>query len=345
MDQPVRLRRNRNMKAVRNLLRETRLSPSDLVYPVFIQDSPHHDPIDAMPGLTRFGLGVDADPTPFLEHIQQTHASGIPALALFPKIDPALKTPLGDEAANPEGLVPRTVRLLKQHLPSLAVITDVALDPYSSIGHDGVLAEPDPQKPWQSPEIDNDRTVEALCQQALAHAQAGADYVAPSDMMDGRVGAIRQTLDAHGHTQTGILSYTAKYASAFYGPFRGALDSAPVEADNIPKDKASYQMDPANAREALREMEQDEAEGADIMMVKPAGPYLDIVYRLREATDLPIAAYQVSGEYIMLHAAAQTGGLELKPAVLESLTGIKRAGADIIFTYFAPQVAQWLREG
>jgi porphobilinogen synthase len=216
------------------------------------------------------------------------------------------------------------------------VVTDVALDPYSSDGHDGIVSD--------EGEILNDETVAVLCEQALAHARAGADIVAPSDMMDGRVGSIRAVLDQEGFVQTSIMSYTAKYASAFYGPFRGALDSAPRASSDrpIPKDKSTYQMDPANVREALRELELDEGEGADIVMVKPAGAYLDVIKALRDETNLPVAAYQVSGEYLMIKSAAEAGWLDEKAVVLESLLGIRRAGADIILTYFAPQVAEWL---
>jgi len=340
-DLPERPRRNRKSAALRALTRETVLTPADLIYPVFVQDTPQHEAIEALPGLTRFGLSQDADVQPFIDHLQQAHGLGIQAVALFPKIDGALKSPQGQESHNPEGLVPRAIRLVKQAIPTLAIVTDVALDPYSSIGHDGIARDDiDPSSGARV--IDNDKTVEALCQQALSQAQAGTDIVAPSDMMDGRVGAIRQTLDAHGYTDVSIMSYTAKYASAFYGPFRGALDSAPVDLKGIPKDKTTYQMDPANAREALREASLDIAEGADIVMVKPAGAYLDIIQSLRASCDLPVAAYQVSGEYLMLQAAARSGYLDLKAGALESLLSIKRAGSDMILTYLAPEAARWL---
>jgi porphobilinogen synthase len=262
----------------------------------------------------------------------EAHALGIPAVVLFPKIEEDLKTPLAGESYNDEGLVPRAVRAIKAAWPTLTVITDVALDPYNSDGHDGIVA-PDGR-------ILNDESVEALCKQALAHARAGADVVAPSDMMDGRIGAIREALDAEGFTDVSILSYCAKYASSFYGPFRDALDSAPKSGD-----KKTYQMDPANVREALREIVLDEDEGADYLMVKPAGPYLDVIRFLRENTVLPVAAYQVSGEYAMLKAAAINGWLDERATVLESLTAIRRAGSDIIFTYFAVQASQYLKEG
>ena len=255
---------------------------------------------------------------------------GIRAMVLFPKVPEARKTPGGEEAWDPQGLVPRALRALKQRFPELVLITDVALDPYNSDGHDGLVVDG---------EVLNDATVEALTRQAVMQAEAGADIIAPSDMMDGRVGALREALDLHGHTGVSILSYTAKYASAFYGPFRGALDSAPKDGD-----KKTYQMDPANAREALRELALDEHEGADMVMVKPAGPYLDVIARMRDATTLPIAAYQVSGEYLALRSACEAGWLDEREAVLESLTGIRRAGADLILTYFARAAAGWLRE-
>jgi len=340
LDLPHRPRRNRKSPALRAMIRETVLTPADFVYPVFVQDTPHHEAIDALPGLTRFGLSVDADLKPFIDHLAEAHSLGIQAVALFPKIDERLKSADGVEAHNPEGLVPRAIQLVKQALPGLAIITDVALDPYSAIGHDGIASETANAERLR--DIDNDKTVDALCQQALCQAQAGTDIVAPSDMMDGRVGAIRQTLDQNGFSNVSIMSYSAKYASAFYGPFRGALDSAPVNLEGIPKDKTTYQMDPANAREAVREARLDETEGADILMIKPAGAYLDIIQSIKQTSDLPIAAYQVSGEYLMLQAAANSGWLDLESGALESLTAIKRAGADMILTYFAPAAARWL---
>ncbi|MEM1211329.1 MAG: porphobilinogen synthase [Planctomycetota bacterium] len=325
-----RPRRNRANPAIRRLVRETRLAVDQLVYPLFLHADDTDSPIDALPGQTRWSLPG------LLRRAQETADLGIPAVALFPKIDPALKDPTGKESANPDGLIPQAVRLLKHHLPDLLVVTDVALDPYNADGHDGIVND--------HGIIENDPSVDALCQQALTHADAGADLVAPSDMMDGRVAAIRQTLDAHAHQNTAILSYTAKYASAFYGPFRAALDSAPVANSTkpIPATKSTYQMDPANRREAHRETALDAHEGADILMVKPALPYLDILRDLRELTPLPLAAYHVSGEYAMLQHAAAAGALDLRDATLESLTAIARAGADLIFTYSAPDAAQWL---
>ncbi|MEZ5302859.1 MAG: porphobilinogen synthase [Verrucomicrobiales bacterium] len=324
LDLPERPRRNRKSAAIRGLVRETSLASTDLVYPLFLHEGSEDQTIDSMPGCKRWS------PDGLIAEAAAAHSLGIQAVVLFPKIGDALKTPRGEEAYNDAGLIPQAVARLKAELPELAVITDVALDPYSSDGHDGIVA-PDGR-------ILNDETVGVLCRQALCHARAGADIVSPSDMMDGRVGAIREALDAEGFEGVSILSYTAKYASAFYGPFRGALDSAPRSGD-----KKTYQMDPANAREALREADLDAGEGADMLMVKPAGPYLDIIARLRGASDLPIAAYQVSGEYLMLKSAAAAGWLDERNAVLESLVGIRRAGADMILTYFAKAAAGWLR--
>ncbi|MGE3163400.1 MAG: porphobilinogen synthase [Planctomycetota bacterium] len=325
-EQRSRPRRNRLHEVLRAFHRETWLGPQHFVYPLFVHDGTEDQPIPSLPGCRRLTVrGV-------LEEATAAVADGVGAVVLFPAIAERAKSKRGEESHNPEGLIPRLVALLKAELPRLIVITDVALDPYSSDGHDGIVAD--------DGRILNDETVAALCQQAVCQAGAGADIIAPSDMMDGRVAAIRDALDAEGFTETAILSYTAKYASAFYGPFRDALDSAPRFGD-----KKTYQMDPANAREALREARLDEAEGADILMVKPAGPYLDIVRALRGATHLPIAAYQVSGEYAMLKAAASRGWLDEPKVVLESLLGIRRAGADIIFTYYARQAARWLRDG
>lgn len=321
-----RPRRNRRTAAVRDLVRETTLTAADLIYPVFLHEDKGDVPIEAMPGQTRWS------PDGLLRTAEAACSAGIRAIVLFPKIDDAKKDRVGTESANDDGLIPRTIRALKERLPELTVITDVALDPYSSDGHDGIVSE--------TGEILNDETIEVLAQQALSQARAGADIIAPSDMMDGRVGALREALDADGFTDVALLSYTAKFASSFYGPFRGALDSAPKSGD-----KKTYQMDPANRREALRELFLDEAEGADMVMVKPAGPYLDIIRDLREATTLPVAAYQVSGEYLMIEAASASGWLDRKDVALESLTGIKRAGADMILTYYALEAAGWLRPG
>ena len=277
-----------------------------------------------MPGCMRWSLSG------LVKEAGEAHALGIPAVVLFPAIADSLKTRAAEEAWNDHGLVPQAIRALKAAHPSLMVITDVALDPYNADGHDGLVSD--------EGIILNDETVAALVKQALCHARAGADIVSPSDMMDGRVAALRAALDSAKHTDVAILSYTAKYASAFYGPFRGALDSAPRAGD-----KKTYQMDYANAREAEREAMLDESEGADMMMVKPAGAYLDVIYRLRQMTTLPIAAYQVSGEYLMIKAAAASGWLDEKKIVMETLTGIRRAGADMILTYFAKDVARALR--
>ncbi len=311
------------------MVRETTLTPADLILPVFFHEDAEDTPLESMPGVTRWSLES------LVREAGEAHALGVRAVVLFPKIAEELKSPEGDECANDDGLVPRAIRALKAAHPTLCVITDVALDPYSSDGHDGIVR----RDARGELVILNDETVEVLCRQALCHARAGADIVAPSDMMDGRVAAIRETLDAENFIGVSILSYTAKYASAFYGPFRGALDSAPKEGD-----KKTYQMDPGNFREALREALLDEAEGADMLMVKPAGPYLDVIAKVRETSVLPIAAYQVSGEYLLLKAAAATGWLDEKAIVLESLTAIKRAGADMILTYFAKQACGWLRE-
>ncbi len=322
-----RPRRNRRTPAIRSLVRETSLSPSDLILPMFFHEAAEDTPIASMPGVTRWSLAS------LVREAGEAHALGIPAIVLFPKIDESLKTPGAEESYADEGLVPRAIRSIKAAHPGLCVITDVALDPYNSDGHDGIVR----RDGRGDLEILNDETVEVLCLQALCHARAGADIVAPSDMMDGRVAAIREALDGEEFTQVSILSYTAKYASAFYGPFRGALDSAPKEGD-----KKTYQMDPANTREAIRETLLDEAEGADMLMVKPAGIYLDVIAKVRETSTLPIAAYQVSGEYLMLKSAAAGGWLDERAIVLESLLAIKRAGADMILTYFAKQACGWL---
>jgi porphobilinogen synthase len=294
------------------------------VYPLFIHDGEGQTPIKSMPGCSRLDLAG------LMEEVAGARAEGVNAVVLFPAVAEALKSPLGEESYNDAGLIPKAVRMLKAQWPDLIVMTDVALDPYSSDGHDGIVKDG---------KIVNDETVEVLCKQAVCQARAGADVISPSDMMDGRVGAIRDALDEAGFEDVSILSYCAKYASGFYGPFREALDSAPRFGD-----KKTYQMDPANAREALRELELDEAEGADIVMVKPAGAYLDVIRLLRDHTALPIAAYQVSGEYAMIKAASQNGWLDEKRVALESLLAIRRAGADIIFTYYARQAARWLAE-
>lgn len=321
MNLPIRPRRNRQSPAIRDLVRETELTPGHLIYPMFIQEGKDNTPISSMPGCTRWCLDG------LVQEAGEVHVLGVPAVVLFPRIPDEWKSRDAKACHADDGLVPRAIRALKAAHPTLTVITDVALDPYNSDGHDGLVSE--------DGRILNDETVAVLCQQALCHARAGADIVAPSDMMDGRVAAIRSALDAAGFQAVSIMSYTAKYASAYYGPFRGALDSAPKAGD-----KKTYQMDPANAREALREAALDEAEGADILMVKPAGPYLDILAKIRNVTPLPIAAYQVSGEYLMIKSAAAAGWLDEAKIVHESLIGIRRAGADMILTYFAKQWAK-----
>jgi porphobilinogen synthase len=323
LDLPIRPRRTRRTAGLRALVRETTLTPDDLVLPLFVHEDPDDVALASMPGVTRWSVEG------LVGEVGRAASLGIRAVVLFPKVDDALKTPDGEEATNPDGLIPRAVGAIKHAHPGVLVLTDVALDPYSSDGHDGIVG-PDGH-------VLNDETVEVLVRQALAQAAAGADVVAPSDMMDGRVGAIRAALDAAGHQDVGILAYTAKYASAFYGPFRGALDSAPKDGD-----KKGYQMDPGNVREALREYHLDLAEGADAVMVKPAGPYLDVVRAVAEVSTVPVAAYQVSGEYLMLQAAAAAGWLEEDAVVLESLTGIKRAGADVVLTYYAARAAELL---
>ena len=319
----VRPRRNRLNAQVRGLVREAHLGPQHLVYPMFVQDGEgRRTPISSMPGQARLSIDL------LVELAAQAFALGVPGVALFPALGDQLKDPRGSESGNSAGLLPRAVRALKAALPDLLVITDVALDPYSSDGHDGVLIDG---------RIDNDQTVPILAQMAVNQARAGADIVAPSDMMDGRVGAIRQALDGAGYADVGICSYCVKYASAFYGPFREALDSTPRSGD-----KKTYQMDPGNVREALREVRLDEAEGADWLMVKPGLPYADVIRRVRELSPLPVATYQVSGEYAMLKAAAANGWLEYDRSLLETLVCLRRAGADIIFTYAAIEAAKLL---
>ena len=324
----TRLRRMRRDAFSRALMRETVLTPADLILPVFVREGERaREAVPSMPGVER--LTIDE----LVKVAGQAHASGIPALALFPVIPPEAKSLDAREAWNPEGLVQRAVRALKKSLPDFGVITDVALDPFTTHGQDGLIDD--------AGYVVNDATVEALVRQALSHAQAGADVVAPSDMMDGRIGAIRAALERDGHVNTRILAYSAKYASAFYGPFRDAVGSAGSLGKG---NKYTYQMDPANSDEALREVELDLAEGADIVMVKPGLPYLDIVRRVKDRFGAPTFVYQVSGEYAMQKAAFANGWLDERAIVLETLTSIKRAGADAILTYFALQAAQWLGE-
>lgn len=330
----ARPRRNRRSSAIRGYSKDTWIAPQHLVYPIFVHDGGGpRQPVASMPGQARLGA---AD---LVEEVGMARDEGVNSVVLFPAIDASLKTRAAVEAANPHGLIPTLIRRLKDAYPDLTIITDVALDPYNSDGHDGIVSD--------CGSIANDLTVRVLCQQALEQARAGADIIAPSDMMDGRVAAIRATLDAHGFAESvSVLSYTAKYASAFYGPFRDALDSAPASGSDsgriIPATKQTYQMDPANWREAMREVDLDVAEGADMLMVKPAGPYLDIIQRVSCATDLPVAAYQVSGEYAMIKAASMNGWLDEDQAVMESLTAIRRAGADVVFTYYARHAARLL---
>jgi porphobilinogen synthase len=321
LPRPVRRpRRLRRSPALRGLVRETVLPPSRLILPLFVMEGEDRaEPIAAMPGRAR--LTIDRTITECAAAIE----AGVSSFALFPAIDPTLKTPRAEHALEPTNLCCRAVRAIRAALPEACLITDIALDPYSSLGHDGLIGP--------GGVVLNDETVDVLARMAVLHAEAGADVVAPSDMMDGRVGAIRTALDRAGATDVAILSYTAKYASAFYGPFREALDSAPVDAPDVPHDKSTYQMDPANAREALVEAALDESEGADMIMVKPALPYLDVIARLRQASPLPIAAYHVSGEYAMVKAAAEKGWLDERACMTESLIAIARAGADVILTY------------
>ncbi|BAT54705.1 delta-aminolevulinic acid dehydratase [Nostoc sp. NIES-3756] len=319
-----RPRRLRRTATLRRMVRETTLSVDDLIYPMFVMEGEGQKvEISSMSGCYRYSLDL------LLREIAEVYSLGINAVAIFPVIPQHKKDDTGTESYNPEGLVQQTVRAIKQAVPDIVVITDIALDPFTTHGHDGLVDE--------KGTILNDSTVEVLVKMALSQAAAGTDFVAPSDMMDGRIGAVRQALDAEGYINVGILAYSAKYASAYYGPFRDALDSAPKFGD-----KKTYQMDAANAREALKEVELDIVEGADIVMVKPALAYLDIIQQIHQTTQLPVAAYNVSGEYAMIKAAAQMGWIDEKQVILESLTSMKRAGADLILTYFAKEVALML---
>ncbi|HGY90868.1 MAG TPA: porphobilinogen synthase [Planctomycetes bacterium] len=324
LDLPERPRRNRRTDSIRRMVRETHLSPDNLIWPVFVVDGEDtRQPISSMPGVERMSIDV------LVGEVKEAEALGIPAVALFPAIDESLKDSMATESTNPDGLLQRTIKALKEAAPALTVITDVAMDPYSSDGHDGIVRDG---------VIVNDETLEVLAAMAIAQAKAGADIVAPSDMMDGRVGFIRESLDEAGFTDVGILAYTAKYASSFYGPFRDALESAPRFGD-----KKTYQMDPANGKEALRELTLDIEEGADMVMVKPALPYLDVLWRVKEASSVPVAAYHVSGEYAMLIAAGEKGWLDHQAVMMESHLCIRRAGADVILTYAAKDVARFLQ--
>ncbi|QEY33066.1 porphobilinogen synthase [Synechococcus sp. RSCCF101] len=332
MELTYRPRRLRRTPALREMVRECHVRPADFIYPLFVHEGTDNEPIGAMPGAVRWSLDG------LIGEVQRAWDLGIRCVVLFPKVADGLKSEDGAECFNEGGLIPRAIRRLRESHPGMTIMTDVALDPYSCDGHDGIVSS--------EGVVLNDETVEILCRQAVAQARAGADLIGPSDMMDGRVGAIREALDEHGFEHVGIISYAAKYASAYYGPFREALDSAPrTDASKpIPEDKSTYQMDPANAREALTEALLDEQEGADILMVKPGLAYLDVIHRLRQESEQPIAAYNVSGEYAMVKAAAERGWIDEKAVVLETLLCFKRAGADLILTYHACDAATWLRE-
>jgi porphobilinogen synthase len=323
----ARPRRLRQAGWIRDLVRETRLTPADLIWPIVVHEGDLAAPIPSMPGVARLSVAQAA------EAAAHAGASGIPALAVFPHIDPALKDRIGTEATNPDGLIARAIRAIKRAAPEVGLIVDVALDPFTDHGHDGVLVET-----RHGAQIVNDESIPRLVEQALMQAEAGADVIAPSDMMDGRVGAIRAALERAGHADTMILSYAAKYASAFYGPYREAIGSAAA----LKGDKKTYQMDAGNADEALRECALDVAEGADMLMVKPGLPYLDVLHRVKQMFGMPTFAFQVSGEYAMLMAAAENGWLDEERAILESLQAFKRAGADGIVSYFAPRAAALL---
>jgi porphobilinogen synthase len=323
------IRRNRRLRqneTIRSLVRETTITPDDFLVPLFIvEGNGIKDEIPSMPNYYRFSLDV------LKNEVMELWNLGLKAVLLFVKVNDQLKDNKGTEALNPNGLMQRAIKTVKNVCPEMLVMTDVALDPFSSFGHDGIV---------EKGQIINDATVDVLAKMSVSHAQAGADFVAPSDMMDGRILGIREALDSANFTDTGIMSYSAKYASAFYGPFRDALDSAPVDAIEIPKDKKTYQMDMANREEAIRETEMDIMEGADIVMIKPGLCYLDIVRDIKNSFDIPIAVYQVSGEYAMLKAAAERGWLDHDTVMLEQITAIKRAGATLMASYFAKDVVK-----
>lgn len=325
------LRRNRRLRAsdsIRRLVQETVLTPNDFLVPLFVVEGKNvKEEIASMPNYYRLSLDN------LEKEVKSLWELGLRSVLLFVKVDDTLKDNRGTEALNPDGLMQRAIKAVKNACPDMLVMTDVALDPFSSYGHDGIV---------EKGEILNDESVEVLTEMSLSHAKAGADFVAPSDMMDGRILSIREALEDEGYTHTGIMAYSAKYASAFYGPFRDALDSAPVDVQDIPKDKKTYQMDFANRLEAIRETELDIDEGADIVMVKPGLCYLDIVRDLKNETDVPIAVYQVSGEYAMVKAAAEKGWLDHDAVMIEQLTAIKRAGASIIASYFAKDAVKLL---
>ncbi|MEM6397608.1 MAG: porphobilinogen synthase [Bacteroidota bacterium] len=327
---PIRPRRNRRTNAIRALVRETDLNPGHLVQPLFLaEDEKAQEQIESLPGQYRWGI------EPLLKEIEELMTLGVKAIMLFPAVAEKYKDKTGTYATSLDNFYLKAAQRIKAQFPGICLISDVALDPYSSDGHDGVII---------NGKVDNDASLPYLADMGVAQAQAGFDILGPSDMMDGRVGAIRQALDRAGYSDTGIMSYTAKYASAYYGPFRAALDSAPRALEDVPKDKKTYQMDPANAREALIEAQLDASEGADFLMVKPALNYLDIIQRLRIAQSLPIAAYHVSGECAMLLAAAERGWLDYKEAATETLLSIHRAGADVVISYFAKDYAKWYSE-
>jgi Delta-aminolevulinic acid dehydratase len=330
LDLAVRPRRLRRNAAVRALVEETVLRPADFIAPLFVVDGKGApEAVGSMPGVARFNIND------LVKECRALAKLGVPAVALFPKLDAKLKNDDGSAALHEDALILRAVRAVKKALPELVVMTDIALDPYTTHGHDGLLTP-------NGRDVANDATVEVLVKMAVLHASAGVDFVAPSDMMDGRIGAIRSALDAAGFTNTAIMAYSSKFASAYYGPFRDAVGSAKAAGTHA-LDKRTYQLNPANRREAVVEALLDEAEGADVLMVKPAGPYLDIIRDVREATKTPLAAYQVSGEYAQIHAAAKLGWLDLARTRYESLLAIKRAGADMILTYFAKIMAEELR--
>jgi porphobilinogen synthase len=327
------LRRNRRLRtneAIRSLIRETIISPNDFLVPLFVVEGKGvKEEIASMPNYFRYSLDL-------LENeVKELWRLGLKSVLLFVKVPENLKDNKGTEALNPNGLMQRAIKTVKNACPDMLVMTDVALDPYSVYGHDGII---------ENGVILNDETADVLAEMSLSHAEAGANFVAPSDMMDGRILTIREALEDNGFTDTGIMSYSAKYASAFYGPFRDALDSAPVDIQNIPKDKKTYQMDPANRFEAIRETEMDIDEGADIVMIKPGLCYLDIVREIKNDVDVPVAVYQVSGEYAMLKAAAEKGWLDHDAVMMEQITAIKRAGADVIASYFAKDVVKILNK-
>ena len=325
-EQLIRPRRRRMHGFMRSLVRENQLSASDFIWPIFVQEAAGESQVEALPGVSRLGLDL------LVERVKQAQALGICAVALFPYVDQSLKTSACEEAWNTDNLICRAVKLIAEQVPEMGIVCDVALDPYNADGHDGLVRDG---------QILNDETIDCLIKQALAQAQAGCQILAPSDMMDGRIGALRAALDQAGYQDVVLLSYCAKYSSAFYGPFRSAVGSA----GNLKGDKQSYQMDPANGREAMLEAQLDVEEGADMLMVKPGMPYLDVIYRLSQSCDLPIFAYQVSGEYAMLKAAEQKGWLDGNKVMMESLLAFKRAGASAILTYAAFDIAQQLKAG